>query len=371
MNVQDCSTWVEIDLGAIRQNVSMLKQITDVPVMAVVKANAYGHGIVETARAALEGGAAWCGVARIEEAMALRQAGIQAPILVTGYTAEERLAEAAESDISLTVYASEQAEIFSRAAQATKTRLKVHVKIDTSMGRLGVFPEDGLEFIRQLNRLPGLQIEGVFTHFASADEPQNPATDVAIDRFQRLLDELVSASLCPPLVHAANSATALYYPRARFGLVRCGISIYGLHPSSEAPLPPGFRAALTWKARLTSIKTLPPGHGVGYNARYITTRPELIGTVSVGYADGFRRWLGNFALVNGQRVPVVGGVCMDQCMLQLDQVPGARMGDEVVLIGRQGDALISAEEVAAAWGTVNYDVVCGLAARVTRFYLGQ
>ena len=371
MDAKACSTWVEVDLGAIHQNVSLLNQITGVTVMAVVKANAYGHGIVETARAALAGGAGWCGVARIEEALVLRQAGIQAPILVTGYIAEERLAEAIDSELSLAVYAPEQADIFSNTARSLNARLKVHAKIDTSMGRLGVFPEEGLQFIRRLNRLPGLVVEGVFTHFASADEPENPATDVAIDRFQRLVDELGADDLRPPLVHAANSATALYYPRARFDLVRCGISIYGLYPSAEAPLPPDFQAALAWKARLTSIKTLPPGHGVGYNARYVTTRHESIGTASVGYADGFRRRLGNFALVSGQRVPVVGGVCMDQCMLQLDQVPGARMGDEVVLIGRQGDACITAEEVASAWGTGNYDVVCGLAARVTRFYFSQ
>ena len=371
MDPSACSTWVEVDLGAVRQNISLLKQITGVTVMAVVKANAYGHGLVETARAALLGGAGWCGVARTEEALALRQAGIRAPILVTGYTAEERLAEAIDSGISLTVYAPEQAEIFSDAARNSPARLKVHAKIDTSMGRLGVFPEQGLPLIRRLNQLPGLEVEGVFTHLASADEPQNPSTGIAIDRFQQLLGELDAAKLRPPLVHAANSATALYLPRGRFDMVRCGISIYGLHPSAEAPLPPGFRAALAWKARLTSIKTLPPGHGIGYNARYVTTRHESIGTVSAGYADGFRRRLGNFVLVNGQRVPVVGGVCMDQFMVQLDQVPEARMGDEVVLIGQQGDALITAEEVAAAWGTVNYEVVCGLAARVNRFYFNQ
>ncbi len=217
--------------------------------MAVVKANAYGHGIVETARAALAGGAEWCAVARIEEALALRQAGVQAPILVTGFIAEQRLPEAIDSKISLTVYASEQAKIFSKAAQSLHERLKVHAKIDTSMGRLGVFPEEGLQFIRRMYQLPGLEVEGVFTHFASADEPKNPATDRAIDRFQGLIDELEASGLRPPLVHAANSATALYYLRARFDLVRCGISIYGLHPSSEAPLPSGFQAALAWKAR--------------------------------------------------------------------------------------------------------------------------
>ena len=173
MDPSACSTWVEVDLGAVRQNISLLKQITGVTVMAVVKANAYGHGLVETARAALQGGAGWCGVARIEEALALRQAGIRSPILVTGYTAEERLAEAIDSGISLTVYAPEQAEIFSNVARNSPARLKVHAKIDTSMGRLGVFPEQGLPLIRRLNQLPCLEVEGVFTHLASADEPKN------------------------------------------------------------------------------------------------------------------------------------------------------------------------------------------------------
>jgi alanine racemase len=368
MDASACSTWLEVDLEAIRQNVHRLKQVSGVTVMAVVKANAYGHGIAEVARAAVAGGAGWCGVARIEEALALRQAGIKAPILVLGYTPAERLPEAISARLSLAVYARQQGEVFSTAAQALNARLKVHAKIDTSMGRLGVFPEEGGQFVRHLVSLPGIEVEGIFTHFASADEPENPATDAAIDRFNGLLEELNGLGLRPPMVHAANSAAALYFPRARFDLVRCGISIYGLHPSSEARLPAGFRAALAWKARLTSIKRLPPGHGVGYNARYVTTRHESIGTVSVGYADGFRRRLGNFALVQGQRVPVVGGVCMDQCMLQLDQVAAARMGDEVVLIGRQGDASITAEDVAEAWGTVNYDVVCGLAGRVPRFY---
>jgi len=368
MKSDACSTWIEIDLGAIRHNIIQLGQITGVPVMAVVKANGYGHGIVEAARAGLEGGAAWCGVARIEEALVLRQGGIQASILVTGYTSPLRVPEAVSSGIVLSVYDRELAGVYSGIAETMHAHLRVHIKVDTSMGRLGVFPEEGVKFLQWLYEQPGLDVEGIFTHFASADEPQKPDTQQSITRFQKLLDELEIAGLRPPLVHAANSATALYYPQARFGMVRCGIAMYGLHPSSDAPLPEGFRPALSWKARLASIKTLPPGHGVGYNARYVTSKDEKIGTIAVGYADGFRRRLGNFVLVGGQRVPVVGGVCMDQCMLQLDRVAQAHPGDEVVLIGRQGEAVLTAEEVAAAWGTVNYDVVCGLAARVPRFY---
>jgi alanine racemase len=371
MQSDACSTWIEIDLEAIRQNVTRLRKIAGVPVMAVVKANGYGHGIVEAARAGLEGGAAWCGVARIEEALVLRQAGIQAPILVTGYTSPLRVAEAVSGGIVLSVYDRELAGAYSAIAMKMHAHLRVHAKVDTSMGRLGVFPEDGVQFLYWLSEQRGLDVEGIFTHFASADEPKKPGTQAAIKLFKELLDELEMAGLRPPLVHASNSAATLYYPQARFGLVRCGIAMFGLHPSSDAPLPEGFRPALSWKARLVSVKTLPPGHGVGYNARYVTSKAERIGTIAVGYADGFRRRLGNCVLVDGQLVPVAGGVCMDQCMLELDRVGQARVGDEVVLIGRQGETVLSAEEVAAAWGTVNYDVVCGLAVRVPRFYLNQ
>jgi alanine racemase len=371
MQSDACSTWIEIDLEAIRQNVTQLCRIARVPVMAVVKANGYGHGIVETARAGVQGGAAWCGVARIEEALVLRQAGIQVPILVTGYSSPLRAADAISSGIVLSVYDRELAAAYSAIAIKMGARLRVHAKIDTSMGRLGVFPEEGVQFLYWLSEQRGLEVDGIFTHFASADEPTNPDTQTAINRFHDLIDELEMAGLRPRWVHAANSAATLYYPQARFGMVRCGIAMYGLHPSPDAPLPEGFQPALTWKARLVSVKTLPPGHGVGYNARYVTSKEEQIGTIAVGYADGFRRRLGNFALVEGQLVQVAGGVCMDQCMLALDRAGKAAAGDEVVLIGRQGDATISAEDVAAAWGTVNYDVVCGLTARVARFYLNE
>jgi alanine racemase len=371
MKSDACSTWIEIDLDAIRQNVARLRQIAGVPVMAVVKANGYGHGIVETARAGLEGGAAWCGVARIEEALQLRQAGIQAPVLVTGYTSPLRVPEAVSEQIVLTVYNHELADPYSSIAEKMHSRLKVHAKVDTSMGRLGIFPEDGIHFLSWLSEQRGLEVEGVFTHFASADEPEKSDTQAAVARFRRLLDELEMAGLRPPLVHAANSAATLYYPQARFNLVRCGIAMYGLHPSGDALLPEGFKPALSWKTRLASIKILPAGHGVGYNARYVTTKEESIGTIAVGYADGFRRRLGNFALLGGKRVPVLGGVCMDQCMLGLDPTMQVKVGDEVVLIGKQAETYLTAEEVAAVWGTVNYEVVCGLAARVPRFYLHE
>lgn len=298
----------------------------------------------------------------------LRQAGITLPMLVLGYSAPERVGEAIANRISLAVHHPGIAQDFAGQARALGQPLHVHAKFDTGMGRLGVFPEDGLEFIRQIRATPDLILEGVFTHLASADEPARDTTDWQIGRFSKLVEALEANELRPPLVHAANSAASLYFPGAHFDMVRAGIAIYGLHPSAEAPLPQEFRPALSWKARLASVKDLPARHGIGYNHRYVTAKTERIGVMPVGYADGLRRRLGNFVLVGGKRVAVVGGVCMDQCMLQLDGVPEASIGDEIVLIGRQGDAAITAEEIGQAWGTVNYDVVCGLAARVPRFY---
>lgn len=360
--------WLEIDLGAIRNNINRIHDITGRPVMAIIKANGYGHGLVEVGRSAVVAGAAWLGVARLEEALVLRRAGIDLPILVLGYTSPDRAIEAVPNHISLAVHHPDVARDFADAVRFLGQPLHVHAKFDSGMGRLGVFPEDGLDFVRLIHSLPELQLEGAFTHMACADDTETDTTNWQLDRFTELIDALQANGLRPPLVHAANSASCLYYPRAYFDLVRPGIAIYGLHPSAERPLLSGFRPALTWKAHLASLKILPAGHGVGYNYRYKTEKAERIGVIPVGYADGFRRRLGNFALVGGKRVPVVGGVCMDQCMLQLDDVPEAQIGDEVVLIGRQGNAIITAEEVGQAWGTVNYDVVCGLTARVPRIY---
>lgn len=370
MSVEISSTWLEVDLGAIQNNIRQIQSITKRPVMAVVKANGYGHGILAAAQAAEQAGARWLAVARIDEALQLRRAGVVLPLLVMGYCPPERVPEAAAGQVHLTVYDPDLSKAYAESARASGGRLRVHLKVDTGMGRLGVFPGDAVAMARLLAGLDSLQVDGIFTHFARADEPTRPETDQQIDRFLSVLDALEAVGLRPPLVHAANSAASLYFPRAYFDMVRPGISIYGLQPSPEAPLPEGFRAALSWKARLASVKELPPGSGVGYNYRYYTRGTETIGVVPVGYADGLRRKVGvNFALVGGSRVSVVGGVCMDQCMVRLDEAaPGAYPGDEVVLIGRQGDAAITAEEIGEAWGTINYEVVCGLSARVPRIY---
>ena len=368
MDANGFSTWLEINLEAIRNNVRQLRKITGIDVMAIVKANGYGHGAIPVAQAAIEAGATWCGVGRLEEAISLRKAGLDCRILIMGYTPAAGIPEAIAQDISVTVYDQDQGEQYSVQALAMAKPVHIHVKVDSGMGRLGVMSHEAPEFIRWLKTQKGLHIEGIFTHFARADEPQVALTHLQIGRFSEILVFLKSEGINPEQIHAANSAGAIYFPDSRFNIVRSGIAIYGLDPSTEASLPPDFQPALTWKARLTSVKVFPPGHGISYGSIYTTTHYEKIGTIPAGYADGFRRVSHQQVLIGGKRVPVVGRVCMDQCAVLLDEIPEAQIGDEAVLLGKQGDERISAEEIGARWGTVNYEVVCGLANRLPRIY---
>ena len=367
-DIESSSTWLEIDLSAIRNNIRLLSQITQTGLMPVVKANAYGHGLIEVSRTAEQEGVSWLGVSRIEEAVALREAGIRCSILILGFTPPKRIPEAVQRDLAVTVYDEIVANEYNLAVGILKGKLRVHVKTDSGMGRLGVPTLRAEEFLKNLKKLENISVEGLFTHFARADEPGASTTAEQLEKFLELLEKLTGGGMCPAIIHAANSAGALNFPAGRFDLVRCGISIYGLNPSQETLLPEDFQRALTWKTRLTSIKTLPPGHGVSYGFHYYTSREEKIGVVAIGYADGFRRTTGNQVLVNGKKADVVGAVCMDQCMIALNDIPTVSVGDEVILIGELKGASITAEDIAKTWGTINYEVVCGLADRVPRFY---
>jgi alanine racemase len=229
---------------------------------------------------------------------------------------------------------------------------------------------DALKLVEDLSRIPGIKVEGFCTHLAKADETDRSSTLGQLAKFTPLVKELQNRGVRPEIVHAANSAAALQYPESRFDLIRPGIAIYGLNPSGESPLPEGFVPALTWKARLTSIKALPPGHNVSYGGIYTTSREEQIGVVPVGYADGFRRVAGEQVLLHGQRVDVVGRVCMDQSMIQVTGMSNVHIGDEVILLGSQANESISTDEIATRWGTITYEVVCGLSNRLPRIYLG-
>lgn len=363
-----CSTWIEIDLKALKKNFHLLEKKTGKPVMPVVKANAYGMGLVDISLALEEAGAHWLGVARIEEGLALRKAGVKCNILVLGYTPPKRIPIAILEKITVTVYDQNVAEMYSKEAEHCRGMVDVHVKIDTGMGRLGVFKGMALDFMRWLETQKGLNVTGIFTHFARADTPIYATTEDQIKRFDKLLEQLREEGICPQLVHAANSSAVMNYPDSRYDIERCGISILGIPPSPGTILPDGFKPVMSWKTHLISLKMLPRGHGVSYGFQYFTEKDERIGVIAIGYADGFRRRKGNVAVIRGKRVPVVGAVCMDQCMLQLDNVPEAQIGDEVVLIGEQDGEKITVGDLARDWGTIPYEVICGLADRVPRFY---
>jgi alanine racemase len=368
---EEQTTWIEVNLAAIQRNIARLKTITQKPVMAVVKANAYGHGLVEVSRAAVDAGVVRLCVARFEEALKLRDNGITAPILVMGYTSPIRVPDAISTGVSLMVNSIELARQFNDAAASTHKPLAVHVKIDSGMHRLGLLESDIASFCLEVKTLNHLVIEGLFTHLPNADDPGDPSTQEHIASFTGSVEYFHAAGINPLVVHAANSAASLYFPAAHFDAIRTGIAIYGLDPDFAAPLPEDFEPALVWKGRLASIKIIPPGEGIGYNYRYHTSKAERIGVATVGYADGLRRRLGNIALLGGKRIQQVGGMCMDQSLWQLDDLPAAKVSDEVVFIGSQGDQVITAEEVGQLWGSNNYDVVCGLAARVPRYYINR
>ncbi|MGD2146069.1 MAG: alanine racemase [Anaerolineae bacterium] len=363
-------TWLEVDLEAVAQNVRQIKRLVgpSVEILAVLKADAYGHGATTVARTALNNGAAVCGVASVNEAVGLREAGIDAPVLVLGYTPAWLAKEALLHDVTLTLYDADVARAYSRAAEELRRTARVHIKVDTGMGRLGLLPDQVIPFVEAVQHLPRLELDGIFTHFSVADEPSLDYTRWQLDRFRDVLARLEGIGVSFRQVHCANSSAALRLPESRFDMVRVGLAMYGLQPSTHVSLPPGSRPALTWKTSVAQVKTLPPGSYVSYGNTYRTASQETIAVIPVGYADGFRRapnrW--HAVLVRGQRAPIVGRVCMDQTMIRVDHIPGVRVGDEVVLIGRQGGDEITAEGVAEWLGTINYEVVSEILARVPR-----
>ncbi|MHB9033673.1 MAG: alanine racemase, partial [Anaerolineae bacterium] len=365
----DRPTWVEISLDAAAHNVRRIREIIgpDVAVMAVLKADAYGHGAVRIARTVLHNGATWLGVACLGEALILRNAGILAPILVLGYTPAWQARDAVLHDITITVFSRDVAQALSRAALALGKRAACHVKVDTGMGRLGLLPIDVLPFMHELE-LPQLLVDGIFTHFSSADEAAAAYTLQQLERFEGVLTQLRGAGMLPRWVHAANSAALLRYPQSRFNLVRPGIALYGLNPAPTATLPDDFIPVLSFKCQIAQVKLLQPGSPVSYGRRFITQDSARIAVIPVGYADGFRRgpqgW--EYVLVHGQRARVVGTVCMDQTMIDVTQIADVTQGDEVVLIGSQGDESLTVDQIAEQLGTINYEVVSEILARVPR-----
>lgn len=365
-------TWLEIDLSAIARNTRRVKELAGpATVLVSLKANAYGHGALRVARVALRNGAEWLGVATVSEARPLREAGVIEPILVFGYTPPWQAREAVRLDLRATVFDLDSAQALAQAAREQGRVARAHVKVDTGMARLGLRAEDipGIvSFARELRAIPGLEVEGIFTHFATADSRDLTYARRQLERFHATLAALAADGPLPPIIHAANSAALLTLPEARFTMIRAGIAIYGLPPSEEVGLPEGFSPALAFRTLVAQVKWIPAGEGIGYGATYITDRPTRVATLPVGYADGFRRAPYNWGevLIRGQRAPLLGRVAMDQCMVDVTAIAGVAQGDEVTLIGRQGDDELTAQAVAQRLGTSAYEVVASLLARVPR-----
>ncbi|MEN8097991.1 MAG: alanine racemase [Chloroflexota bacterium] len=366
-------TWVEIDVEAAANNTRQVRNMLDdnVELMVVLKADAYGHGATRLARVVLDNGASRIGLASLNEAILLRDQSIKAPILILGYSPAWTARQAILNDVNVTVYDIDIAKAFDRAAHELSVSLNVHVKVDTGMGRLGVAPEDAVCFIDQLSHLTNIKVEGLFTHFPVADSiklEHREYTSMQIDRFHALVMDLEAVNLRPPIVHCANSAAILTRKDSHFDMVRLGILFYGLDPSPQIVAPDSFMPIMSFKTSVAQVKSMPGGTPISYGQIYKTDSDKRIAVIPVGYADGFRRSPRNWGhvLVRGQLAPIVGRVTMDQSMIDVSHIPGTRIGDEVTLIGAQGDQRIRAEDVAEKLGTINYEVVSAILTRVPR-----
>lgn len=363
-------TWLEIDLHALATNVAALRaHLADgASLYAVVKANAYGHGAAEIAHAVLDAGAAGLCVARAAEGLTLRSAGITAPIWVLGWVPKEQARYCVDAGLTLTVNSDSMLAAVSRAAAGQ--RVPVHVKVDTGMSRFGLLPQEVLPFVRRLTAYPSLEFEGVWTHLASADEAEFAPTEEQMARFQEVLDDLRAAGLAPRLCHTVASAGLLRHElRAfHFDVVRAGLAVYGLLPGEAIDWPISVEPVLTWKARVARVRRLPAGTPISYGGTYVTPHPMRVALVPVGYGDGYPRILSNrgHVLIHEKRCRILGRVCMDNFVVDAEPVPEVREGDEIVLIGRQGDEAITADELAGLLDTINYEVVTQILDRVPR-----
>ena len=378
--------WAEIDLKAIAHNVSELRRIAhpNARLMAVVKANGYGHGAIKVARTALKSGAEILGVARINEGIELREEGFNVPILIFGYTPPDIAVQLVEFDLTQTVYSYSTAKALSEVVAPLGRKVKVHLKMDTGMGRLGMLPPGSKSagpntsavnaFLREVEsivRLTGLEMKGIYTHFATADSSEKTYAKHQLEIFTEVLEKLRFAGLEFPVKHTANSAALIDMPEAHLDMVRPGISIYGFYPSAEVNKSRVLlKPAMSLKAKVIHLKKVPAGFKVSYGITYETKKPTTIATVSVGYADGLNRLLssqGNM-LVCGYRAPVVGRVCMDLTMLDVGHISYVNLEDEVVIFGKQGDASINVDEIASTLNTINYEIVSTVTERVPRVY---
>lgn len=374
-------TWAEIHLNRLRNNVYSIRDTLSpgCRMMAMVKADAYGHGAVPVAKVMADYGVDWFGVSNLEEAIQLRAAGISQPILIVSYTPPEEAVRLAEYHITQAVVSTEHGVALNEKAVAAGVQLAVHVKVDTGMSRVGIPCYDAASVdaaasaIAAICRLPALQAEGIFTHFASADEQEDDGfTAGQFELFTAVIDNLKRQGISFPLRHCCNSAATLRFPKYHLDMVRPGIILYGLMPSAwMGKAYPDFQPVMELKSTVSMVKSTPPHRPVSYNRTYSTATATRLATVAIGYGDGCSRLMSNrgHMLVAGGTAPVVGRICMDQCMLDVTALPQVKAGDVVTVFGSDGDRVLPADDIAAWMGTINYEVVCLVGRRVPRLYV--
>ncbi|MCI0513930.1 alanine racemase [candidate division KSB1 bacterium] len=365
-------TYAEIDLGALRYNIGQIqKKVAPAKLMAVVKANAYGHGAVAVARTALAMGVSYLAVARVAEAIELREHGITAPILVFGGAFPQEIESYLRHDLEMTIYSGSSAQLLSERAQAFKKTARIHLKVDTGMGRVGVRWDQAVALAEKIIKLPRLELVGLMTHFASSDERAKSFANLQLQRFTDISREVQRRGISIQYKHAANSGAILDLPEAHLDLVRMGMMMYGWYPSSQTTESVPIRPVMSFKTQVLYVKEIQPGDSVSYGRLFIADRPTRIATLPVGYADGYNRLLSNRGnvLIRGKQFPVVGRVCMDLIHVNLGADTEVQPGDEVVLFGRQGTAVISVYEIGAQLQTIPYEICCWISARVPRIYI--
>ncbi len=364
------NTRVKIDLDIIERNFDAVREKAGVPVMAIIKADAYGHGAIQVART-LERKCAFFGVSSIHEALELREAGLQTPILILGHTPTSAFPIAIKLGIRPTIYSREGAQAFSHAACEAGKIAPFHFAVDTGMSRIGFqVTEADADICAEAAALPNVQAEGIFSHFATADCTDLTRSRAQAKLFDAFIDMLEARGVHIPIRHLDNSAGLMNFPH-HYEMVRSGIVTYGMYPSNEvSPALLALTPALQWLSRVTHVKTLPVGREISYGGTCITTRPTTVATIPVGYADGYRRSLSGkfYVLIHGKRAPILGRICMDQMMVDVTDIPDVRTGDNVVLVGHDGEECITMEQIATAADSFNYEFVCGISRRVPRLY---
>ena len=365
--------WAEIDLDCIKDNIREIrKSIRDKEIIAVVKADAYGHGAIDIAPVLLENGADKLAVAVITEALELRNNGIQSPIIILGYTPTTFAEELIRENIEQTVYDLEYAKELSKIASKNCSEINIHIAVDTGMGRIGFLPNDeSIKAVEAISRLDNIRIKGIFTHFSTADEKDKEYTHYQINKFNDFVKVLEGKNIDLGCKHLSNSAAILDIREAHFDAVRPGIILYGYYPSDEVDKKKiKLKPALTLKSQIVHVKELSTGEYISYGRKYRTQRKSIIATLPIGYADGYTRALYGKAqvIVNGKLAPVVGRICMDQCMIDVTEVGSVKVGDEVILLGAENEVKFDADDIAELIDTINYEVVCMIGKRVPRVY---